>query len=143
MKKDNLIAEKTKNFAIQIIHLYLYLSNERKEYVLSKQVLRSGTSIGANVKEATQAQSKADFISKMSIALKETSFLNEKQFNEINKKKRIYYKDYYENNQNIKNYSYQKLIINHPSSIINHQLIKCSTFLMSVFNTVAASSSRK
>ena len=86
MKKDNLIAEKTKNFAIQIIHLYLYLSNERKEYVLSKQVLRSGTSIGANVKEATQAQSKADFISKMSIALKETSFLNEKQFNEINKK---------------------------------------------------------
>ena len=85
MKKDNLIAEKTKNFAIQIIHLYLYLSNERKEYVLSKQVLRSGTSIGANVKEATQAQSKADFISKTSIALKETSFLNEKQFNEINK----------------------------------------------------------
>ena len=98
MKKDNLIAEKTKAFAIQIIHLYLYLSNDRKEYVLSKQVLRSGTSIGANVKEATQAQSKADFISKMSIALKEaseteywlellkeTSFLNEKQFNEINK----------------------------------------------------------
>ena len=84
-QKTNTIAEKTKNFAIQIIHLYLYLSNERKEYVLSKQVLRSGTSIGANVKEATQAQSKADFISKMSIALKEASFLNEKQFNEINK----------------------------------------------------------
>ena len=96
MKKDNLIAEKTKAFAIQIIHLYLYLSNERKEYVLSKQVLRSGTSIDANVKEATQAQSKADFISKMSIALKEaseteywlellkeTSFLKEKLFKEI------------------------------------------------------------
>ena len=73
MKKDNLIAEKTKAFAIQIIHLYLYLSNERKEYVLSKQVLRSGTSIGANVKEAIYAQSTADFISKMSIALKEAS----------------------------------------------------------------------
>ena len=98
MDKDNLIVEKTKGFAIQIIHLYLYLSKEKNEYVLSKQILRSGTSIGANVKEATQAQSKADFISKMSIALKEaseteywlellkeTSFLNEKQFNEINK----------------------------------------------------------
>ena len=98
MDKDNLIVEKTKGFAIQIIHLYLYLSKEKNEYVLSKQILRSGTSIGANVKEATQAQSKADFISKMSIALKEaseteywlellkeTSFLSENQFNEINK----------------------------------------------------------
>ena len=98
MDKDNLIVEKTKGFAIQIIHLYLYLSKEKNEYVLSKQILRSGTSIGANVKEATQAQSKADFISKMSIALKEaseteywlellkeTSFLSKNQFNEINK----------------------------------------------------------
>ena len=98
MDKDNLIVVKTKGFAIQIIRLYLYLSKEKNEYVLSKQILRSGTSIGANVKEATQAQSKADFISKMSIALKEaseteywlellkeTTFLSENQFNEINK----------------------------------------------------------
>ena len=68
---QNVILEKSKKFAIRIINLYKYLNSEKKEFVLSKQILRSGTSVGANVKEAVNAQSKADFISKMSIALKE------------------------------------------------------------------------
>lgn len=72
---ENIVKEKTKSFAIRIINLYKFLTikAEYKEYVLSKQVLRSGTSIGANVKEAMRAQSKADFRAKMSIALKEAS----------------------------------------------------------------------
>ena len=69
----NIIEKKSFDFAIRIVNLYKYLSNKKKEYVLSKQVLRSGTSIGANVAEAQQAQSKADFVSKISIALKETA----------------------------------------------------------------------
>ncbi len=71
MAKGNLIAYKTFNFALKIISLYRELTSNNKEYVLSKQILRSGTSIGANVSEATEAQSKADFIHKLSIALKE------------------------------------------------------------------------
>ena len=71
--KDNVIADKSKNFAIRIINLYKYLAKEKQEFILSKQLLRSGTSIGANVREAGQAQSKNDFISKMNIALKEAS----------------------------------------------------------------------
>ena len=72
MKKpeDNLIICKSKQFALRIIKLYRYLSDEKKEYVLSKQLLRSGTSIGANVKEAIRGQSKSDFGAKMNIALK-------------------------------------------------------------------------
>ncbi len=73
MAKDNVIVSKSKSFALRIIKMYKYLTIEKKEYVLSKQVLRSGTSIGANVKEAIRGQSKADFYSKMNIALKETS----------------------------------------------------------------------
>ena len=69
----NIIEKKSFDFAIRIVKLYKYLCNNKKEYVISKQVLRSGTSIGANVAEAQQAQSKADFISKLSIALKETT----------------------------------------------------------------------
>ena len=65
--------DKSKLFAIRIVNLYKYLCNDKKEYVLSKQILRSSTSIGANVKESIYAQSKLDFISKLSIALKETS----------------------------------------------------------------------
>ena len=68
---DNIILSKTKAFAIRIIRLYKMLENEKKEYVLSKQVLRSGTSIGANTREAMRGQSKADFYSKLNIALKE------------------------------------------------------------------------
>lgn len=68
---DNVVADKSKNFAIRIIKFYKYLCDEKKEFVLSKQILRSGTSIGANIRESKNAQSKADFISKMNIALKE------------------------------------------------------------------------
>ena len=67
----NLINEKSFDFAIRIVRLYRYLCGTRHEFVLSKQVLRSGTSIGANVSESRHAQSRADFITKMSIALKE------------------------------------------------------------------------
>ncbi len=73
MNKGNPIAELTKQFALRIIKMNNYLKEEKKEYVLSKQLLRSGTSIGANVRESIYAQSRADFISKMSIALKESS----------------------------------------------------------------------
>lgn len=65
--------KKSLEFAIRIINLYKYLSDEKKEYVLSKQLLRSGTSIGANIREGAFAQSTPDFISKMSIALKESN----------------------------------------------------------------------
>ena len=71
--KDNVIVDKSKMFAVRIIKMYQYLCDEKKEFVLSKQILRSGTSIGANVKEAVRGQSKADFYSKMNIALKESS----------------------------------------------------------------------
>ncbi len=71
--RENVIADKSKAFALRIINLYKYLVSEKKEYVLSKQLLRCGTSIGANVKEAIRGQSKADFYAKMSIALKEAS----------------------------------------------------------------------
>ncbi len=72
MEKKNVIKEKTFAFAIEIVSLYKILA-ERKEFVLSKQLLRSGTSIGANVRESEHAQSKADFIHKLSIALKEAN----------------------------------------------------------------------
>ena len=72
MKEGNVIEQKSKAFALRIISLYQWLSTQKHEYVLSKQVLRSGTSIGANVKEGVRAQSTPDFISKLSIALKET-----------------------------------------------------------------------
>lgn len=73
MKKENVILIKSKGLALRIIRLYRYLSGEKKEFVLSKQIMRSGTSIGANCKEAVVAQSKADFNSKLSIALKEAN----------------------------------------------------------------------
>ncbi len=71
-ESSNVLKEKSYKFAIRIVNLYKHLIADFKEYVLSKQVLRSGTSIGANVAEANQAQSDPDFISKLSIALKET-----------------------------------------------------------------------
>ena len=70
---ENVIEKKSFDFAIRIVKLYRYLCNNKKEYVLSKQLLRSDTSIGANVAEAQQAQSKADFVLKLSVALKETT----------------------------------------------------------------------
>lgn len=96
MYSNNLILEKSKNFAIRIINLYKYLNNEKKEYVMTKQVLRSGTSIGANIKECINAESKADFIHKLGVALKEadeteywlellreTDYISDEQFNSI------------------------------------------------------------
>lgn len=71
--KGNVIAEKSFSFAVRIVRLYQFMCEEKREYVLSKQLLRSGTSIGANVSEAAQAQSKKDFLCKMNIALKEAS----------------------------------------------------------------------
>ena len=73
MIMDNIVEEKSLSFAVRIVNLYKYLCTEKKEYTLSKQILRSGTSIGANVAESQQAQSRADFLSKLNIALKETS----------------------------------------------------------------------
>lgn len=97
MKEQNVIVDKSKTFAVRIIRLYQYLGSEKKEYVLSKQLLRSGTSIGANVKEAIRGQSKADFAAKMNIALKEaseteywlellheTEYISSEQFKSIN-----------------------------------------------------------
>ena len=95
---DNVIENKSFDFAVRIINLHKHLSAEKKEFVLSKQLLRSGTSIGANVSEAVRGQSKADFSAKMCIALKEanesyywirllykTDYLSEQEFNSIEK----------------------------------------------------------
>lgn len=96
MKSDNVIESKSYAFAVRIVRLYQHLCLEKKEYVLSKQVLRCGTSIGANVEEAIGGQSRADFVSKMSIAykearetsywlrlLKDTDYLTPSQFSNI------------------------------------------------------------
>ena len=72
-KQDNVIVVKSKAFALRIIKLYRFLEDEKREFILSKQVLRSGTSIGANVKEGVRGQTKPDFYAKMNIALKEAS----------------------------------------------------------------------
>ena len=67
----HIIRDRSFDFALRIIKLYSFLTDSKKEYVLSKQILKSGTSIGANIREARNAQSNSDFISKYSIALKE------------------------------------------------------------------------
>jgi len=95
-EKKNAIKHKSFLFAIRVIKLYQYLCEVKKEFILSKQLLRSGTAIGALVRESQNAESKADFIHKLSIAqkecdetiywlelLKETSYLNEKEFESI------------------------------------------------------------
>lgn len=69
--KDSVIAMLSMNFAIRTVRFYKFLTEEKRVFIISKQLLRSGTSIGANVSEVVFAQSRADFISKMSIALKE------------------------------------------------------------------------
>lgn len=71
MKEDNIIQKKSYDFALRIVRLYIYLKEEKKEYTLGGQILRSGTSIGANVEEAIGGQSDKDFFAKMSIAYKE------------------------------------------------------------------------
>ncbi len=95
---ENQIENKSFDFAVRIVNLYKFLTEQKKEFVLSKQLLRSGTSIGANVAEAERGQSKADFVAKMSISLKEanetnywlnllykTDYLTEQQFLSISK----------------------------------------------------------
>lgn len=90
---ENVVEIKSFQFAIRIVNLYKHLTFEKKEYVMSKQLLRSGTSVGANVAEGERGQTKADFYAKMSIALKEsneayywlrllyaTEYLTEKEF---------------------------------------------------------------
>src|SRR5665647_2554119 len=71
--KENVIKTKSFAFALRIIKLYQYLQTEKKEYILSKQLMRSGTSVGAIVRESEQAESKSDFIHKLAIAQKEAS----------------------------------------------------------------------
>ncbi|WP_281237703.1 four helix bundle protein [Flavobacterium praedii] len=71
MKSDNVVQNKSYDFALRIVKVYRYLSQEKKEFVLSKQLLRSGTSVGANIEEAIGGQSKADFFAKLTIAYKE------------------------------------------------------------------------
>ncbi len=96
-QKDNPILDKSFNFAVRIVNLYKYLTEKQKEYVLSKQILRSGTSIGANVHEAIEGSSEKDFQNKLNIALKEareteywlkllhqTEYLDERQYRDIN-----------------------------------------------------------
>ena len=96
MKEQNAVKEKSFEFAVRIIKLYKHLTNNKQEHVLSKQLLRSGTSVGANICEAEQAQSKADFLAKLSISLKEccesdywirllyrTDYLSEQEFKSI------------------------------------------------------------
>ena len=68
---NNIILDKSKDLALRIIRLYKFLCDEKKEFVLSKQVLRSGTSIGANIRESNRAQSKKEFVAKLNISLKE------------------------------------------------------------------------
>lgn len=97
MARDSVTLDKSKNFAIRIVRLYQYLSTDKKEFVLSKQLLRSGTSIGANLAEAIYGISEKDFLSKVYISLKEcaetkywlellfkTNYLTEQQYQSIN-----------------------------------------------------------
>lgn len=71
--RENPLVTKSLHFAARIVKLHRYLTKEKKDTVIAKQIIRSGTSIGANVNEANYGQSKADFVAKMSIALKETA----------------------------------------------------------------------
>ncbi len=96
-QKDNPILDKSFNFAVRIVNLYKYLTEKQKEFVLSKQILRSGTSIGANVHESIEGSSEKDFQNKLNIALKEareteywlkllhqTEYIDERQYSNIN-----------------------------------------------------------
>ena len=73
MTHDNILYELSKKFALRVIKLYSYLRDEKKDFVISKQIYRCGTSIGANIAESMNAQSRADFISKLNISLKEAT----------------------------------------------------------------------
>ena len=97
--EDNVIKRKSRLFAIDIVRVYQWLCEEKHEFIMSKQLLRSGTSIGVNVAEGVRGQSKADFYAKMNIALKEasetsywldilheTDYLPNDRFNDLNNK---------------------------------------------------------
>lgn len=73
MKTENAVVEKSFAFAVRIVKLYQFLCSEKREFILSKQILRAGTSIGANINEAVYGSSKKDFLNKLHIALKETN----------------------------------------------------------------------
>ena len=94
--KDNTILQKSLAFSVRIVNLHKYLTTQKKEYILSRQICKSGTSIGANIAEAQRAQSTADFVAKLKIALKEasetqywlqllheTNYLSDKAFNSL------------------------------------------------------------
>ena len=96
--ENSIIEEKALDFAVRIVNLYKYLTNTKSEYVMSKQLLRSGTSIGANVAEGERGQTKPDFTWRMSVALKEanetsywltllhrTEFLSDKEFESLHR----------------------------------------------------------
>ncbi|MGA2297589.1 MAG: four helix bundle protein [FCB group bacterium] len=98
MAKENILLDKSYNFALRIVKLYKYLVEEKKEYVLSKQILKSGTSIGANINEAQSGETMNDFIHNLGISLKElketsywlrllkdSGYIEEKSFNSIYK----------------------------------------------------------
>ncbi len=95
--KENILKVKSTDFALRVIKLYKYLYNNKREYILSKQIVRSGTSVGAMVREAECSESKADFIHKMAIAHKEinetlywlellvkSDYISETEYNSIN-----------------------------------------------------------
>jgi four helix bundle protein len=94
--KENVLKEKSFNFAIRVINLYKFLKKEHKELIISKQIMRSGTSVGAIIRESEHAESLKDFVHKLSIGLKEineteywldllfhTDFINEKMYNSL------------------------------------------------------------
>lgn len=120
MKNRGIVAEKTLTFAIRIVKLYQYLTDEKKEFVMSKQILRSGTNPGAMVREAMNAESGLDFIHKLSIAQKEiaetaywleilhaTNYLNEAEFismeNDANEIMRLLRSSILTRKENLKN----------------------------------------
>jgi four helix bundle protein len=95
--RENILKKKSVKFAVRIVNLYKHLCENKKEFVLSKQTLRSGTSVGANIREAEHSESKADFVHKMAIAQKEinetlywlellceTKFISKNEFESIN-----------------------------------------------------------
>jgi four helix bundle protein len=113
IQKDSIIKNKSFAFALDVIRVYKRLTKERKEYVLSKQLLRSGTSIGANVNEAISAESKRDFIHKLGIALKEA--------NEVSYWLKLLFESNYVNGE-----EFEKL---------NHQCIELMKILSSIILT--------
>lgn len=128
--RENVIKNKSFGFAIRVVNLYKLLSVERREHVLSKQILRSGTSVGANVREALNAESQADFIHKLAIAqkecdetlywlelLKETNFITEMEFKSI-------HNDAIENLKIIRSIilTSKKQLITHNSQLTTHNL---------------------